>query len=84
MVAAGIVERQPDPEDRRAVLLLPTAGGRDWVERRRTEVAGALADALRGMPPDDRAQLVRLVVALNDSLRAEGAERPSGALLAAR
>ena len=84
MVAAGIVERRPDPDDRRAVLLLPTAGGGDWVERRRTEVAGALADALRGMPPDDRAQLVRLVATLNDSLRAEGAERPSAALLAAR
>jgi DNA-binding MarR family transcriptional regulator len=84
MVAAGTVERRPDPDDRRAVLLVPTAGGRDWVERRRREVAAALADALGSMPAEDRVQLEQLVAALNRRLRAVGAERRSAALLAAR
>jgi len=82
MVAGGIVERRPDPDDRRAVLLVATAGGRAWVERRRKEAAAALAAALEGMPADERAEIVRLVAALNDRLRDSGAER-SAALLAA-
>src|SRR5207302_10359298 len=35
LVECGIVERQADPDDRRAVLHLATAQGRAWVERRR-------------------------------------------------
>ena len=73
LVAAGIVERRPDPDDRRAVLHVATSKGRKWVEQRRTEVAAALDTALEGMPAADRAQLVRLVAALNDELRASGA-----------
>ncbi len=86
LVAAGIVERRPDPDDRRAVLHVATSKGREWVERRRTEVAAALDTALEGMPAADRAQLVRLVAALNDELRASGAARPphSATLLASR
>ena len=82
MVAGGIVERRPDPDDRRAVLLVATAGGRAWVERRRKEAAAALADALQRMPADERAEIVRLVAVLNGRLRDSGADRGS-ALLAA-
>jgi DNA-binding MarR family transcriptional regulator len=86
LVAAGIVERRPDPDDRRAVLHVATTKGRKWVEQRRREVAAALDTALGGMPAADRAQLVRLVAALNDELRAAGGERPprSATLLAPR
>ena len=84
LVAAGIVERSPDPEDRRAVLLAAAAAGRGWVERRREEVAAALAAALGAMPPDAEPRLVELLASLNDELRAAGTEPRSAALLASR
>jgi DNA-binding MarR family transcriptional regulator len=72
LVATGIVERSPDPDDRRAVLLAATEAGRNWVERRRDEAAAALASALERMPADGEAQLVALLGSLNDELRAAG------------
>jgi DNA-binding MarR family transcriptional regulator len=82
MVAGGTVERRPDPDDRRAVLLFATAGGLAWVERRRKEAAAALADALSGMPAGERAEVVRLVAALNGRLRDSGVERRAAPLAA--
>ncbi|TFV62590.1 UNVERIFIED_ORG: MarR family transcriptional regulator [Bacillus sp. AZ43] len=62
----GLVERSPDPADRRAVLLRPTDGGR----RVRDEIAAArAADAaeLYGrLSPDDRATLARILRSLAD------------------
>jgi DNA-binding MarR family transcriptional regulator len=84
MVSAGMVERSADPDDRRAVRLAATAEGRNWVERRRGEVAAALADALERMPAEGETQLVSLLGALNDELRAGGTEPRSAALLASR
>jgi DNA-binding MarR family transcriptional regulator len=84
LVSSGIVERSPDPEDGRAVLLAATVDGRNWVERRRTEVAAALADALACMPADSEPQLVALLRSLNDELRSAGTEPRSAALLASR
>ncbi len=84
MVSAGIVERSADPDDRRAVLLAATPAGREWVERRREEVAAALAKALEHMPADGEARLVSLLGSLNDELRAAGTEPHSATLLASR
>jgi DNA-binding MarR family transcriptional regulator len=84
LVTAGIVERSPDPGDGRAVLLAAAATGRDWVERRREEVAEALAAALGGMPADAGPKLVELLTSLNDHLRAAGTKPRSAALLASR
>ena len=64
--ARGLVERTPDPGDRRAVILRPTAEGR----RLRAEVGRARAEAneelLSRLPADDRATLARLLGALLD------------------
>ena len=64
--ALGLVERTPDPGDRRAVILRPTAEGR----RVRAEVARARAaaneDLLSRLTADDRATLARLLGALLD------------------
>jgi DNA-binding MarR family transcriptional regulator len=68
LVDTGIVERQADPDDRRAVLHFVTAKGRAWVKRRRGEVAAALDQALERLTPADRADLIRLVGRLNDEL----------------
>jgi DNA-binding MarR family transcriptional regulator len=86
LVDAGIVERQADPDDRRAVLHLATPKGRAWVERRRGEVAAALDEALGRLAPADRARLLRLVGRLNDELGVTTAKRslPYPALLASR
>ncbi|MGY2127736.1 MarR family winged helix-turn-helix transcriptional regulator [Blastococcus sp. SYSU DS0617] len=62
----GLVERTPDPADRRAVILRPTAEG----HRVRTEVGRARAAdneaLLSRLSPEDRATLARLLSALVD------------------
>lgn len=62
----GLVERTPDPGDRRAVVLRPTAEGR----RVRAEVGRARAAVdealLARLPAEDRATLARLLTALLD------------------
>ena len=64
--ARGLVERTPDPGDRRAVILRPTAEGR----RVRAEVGRARAAdneaLLSRLSGDDRATLARLLGALLD------------------
>jgi DNA-binding MarR family transcriptional regulator len=83
LVQAGVVERTNDPDDRRAVLHDATERGRDWVRRRRAEVAAALDDALRRLSPAERRRLLTLVGRLNDELR-PGTASAHSALLAAR
>jgi DNA-binding MarR family transcriptional regulator len=64
LVAAGLLERTPDPQDRRAVLLSLTDEGHRQVraiQASREEVAGTLFDTIS---PDDRDQLRRILGAL--------------------
>jgi DNA-binding MarR family transcriptional regulator len=68
LVEGGIVERQADPDDRRAVLHVSTVRGRSWVKRRRKEVAAALDEALARLTPADRERLLSLVRKLNSQL----------------
>jgi DNA-binding MarR family transcriptional regulator len=84
LVDAGIVERQSDPDDRRAVLHLATAQGRAWVERRRGEVAAALDEALQRLTPADRARLLSLIGRLNSELADTRRSVGYPALLASR
>jgi DNA-binding MarR family transcriptional regulator len=64
--ARGLVERTPDPRDRRAVLLRATADGR----RLREEVEAARAADARALfgrlSPDDRGTLGRILRTLAD------------------
>jgi DNA-binding MarR family transcriptional regulator len=59
--ARDLVERTPDPADRRAVVLAPTAGGR----RVHGEIAAARAadtrDLFARLDPADRAALARIL-----------------------
>ena len=59
--ARGLVERTPDPTDRRAVVLTPTAEGR----RVQQEIAAARAadnrDLFARLDADDRATLARIL-----------------------
>jgi len=63
----GLVERAPDPADRRAVVLRPTEEGsrvRAEVDAARTADSRALFDRL---PPEDRDALARILQALTDA-----------------
>ncbi len=86
LVGHGLVERQADPHDRRAVLHLVTAKGRARVERRRAEVASALDEALERLTPTDRARLLKAIRSLNAELRVPGSEGSAryAAVLASR
>ena len=66
LVQRGLVERAPDPADRRAVIVRPTSAG----ERVRAEVDAARAADSRAyfdqLPAEDRAALARMLRALVD------------------
>jgi DNA-binding MarR family transcriptional regulator len=53
MEGAGLIERRPDPNDRRAYRLYLTDAARPLVNEFRTISTGCLADVLEGMSPDD-------------------------------
>jgi DNA-binding MarR family transcriptional regulator len=65
--AAGMVERTPDPEDRRVVRLVATAAGRRVVhavtERRQAEITKIVA----AMPHEDRSAMVRALQVFADA-----------------
>jgi DNA-binding MarR family transcriptional regulator len=71
LVSAGLVDRTPDPDDRRAVRIGMTRGGRTRVVQRRAAAARALRPAFARLPQHERAQLVQLMARLNDALSAE-------------
>ncbi len=64
---AGMVERTPDPEDRRVVRLVATEAGRRVVhavtERRQAEIAQIVA----AMPHEDRGAMVQALQAFADA-----------------
>ena len=69
LVAAKLVKRHRDPDDRRAVLHVARPRGTAWVERRRAVVAAALSDALSRLSVSERKSLLALTAKLNDQLR---------------
>lgn len=68
MVERGLIERRPDPEDRRGTLLHATESGRAVYEKNRRQRDAQLAELLAPWPPEDRYQLIRLMTRLNDDL----------------
>jgi DNA-binding MarR family transcriptional regulator len=68
----GLVERLPDPTDRRALSIDLTAAGREQVAVRRRRVLGRFGPATRVLSADEQTRLsgllARLRAALNDDL----------------
>ncbi len=58
---AGVVERIPDPTDRRARKIVATAAGREVLAAHENRVAAAEADLLAGMEEDDARNLGVLI-----------------------
>ncbi|MBB2924315.1 MarR family winged helix-turn-helix transcriptional regulator [Cellulomonas cellasea] len=69
LVAAGLVERQVDPTDRRQRRLVATADGRTTLARLEADVRTAEDAALQVLPPADRATLRHLLSAAACAVR---------------
>lgn len=64
LARSGLVERQPDPHDRRSVRVVATSAGRQLIDRRRRTFLAVLARGLERLSPPERDRLVELVEAL--------------------
>ena len=67
----GLVERTPDPADRRSALVNISAAGRRSLRRLRQRKNAYLARRLRKLPPDDLAALERAADLLEAILESE-------------
>jgi DNA-binding MarR family transcriptional regulator len=68
LVDLGLVERLPDPADRRAVRIDVTEPGRIDVEGRKARAAAALEPAVAALSAQDRARLATLLARLAEHL----------------
>ncbi len=66
LVAAGLVDREADPQDRRSVLVAPTASGRAVLERVNQARRATAEDLFGRLTPEQRQVLLSLLVALAD------------------
>jgi len=64
----GLVERHPDPEDRRAQRIDLTDDGRTRFDERQALARDAFAPAVRGLSPEERAQLRKLLARVRAGL----------------
>jgi DNA-binding MarR family transcriptional regulator len=64
----GLVERLPDPTDRRALSIDLTAAGRDQVAVRRRRVLDSFGPATRALTADEQTRLVGLLARLRTAL----------------
>jgi DNA-binding MarR family transcriptional regulator len=69
LVELGLVERVPDPTDRRALQIDVTAAGRQRADEREALVSAALAPAVAKLSRAEREQLSELLARLTASLR---------------
>ena len=65
---AGLIAREPDPEDRRACRLRLTEHGREVLTTTRTERRGVVRTLLESWSPEDLATFASLLAAFNAGL----------------
>ncbi|MEJ3653409.1 MarR family transcriptional regulator [Actinomycetes bacterium KLBMP 9759] len=68
----GLVERQPDPHDRRATLVALTAGGAEAAQAMREARATESESFFDGLNDEDRADLTRILGTLRRDATAAG------------
>ncbi len=66
----GFITRLPDPDDRRALIITPTALGRDAAQAVVSSFASQMARALGGFGHQDRALLTILLARLSEAASA--------------
>ena len=74
----GMVERTPDPADRRAVRVSLTSGGERVLGEIRAARVAALAPLVDRLPEEERERLRGALETLTDLLEAASAEPPTG------
>lgn len=62
--AGGLVERRPDPADRRAILVALTPAGDGVLRSMQAHRAAGLAQMLDRLSPGEQAELIRLLTVL--------------------
>ncbi|HEX4812415.1 MAG TPA: MarR family transcriptional regulator [Nonomuraea sp.] len=67
LVAGGLVDRRPDPQDGRAALLVATDAGRELCEAARRRRVATVARIVQEWTPQDVATLAALIDRFNDS-----------------
>jgi len=67
MLSSELVERETDPADRRASLIVPTARGREIAETLVTRVTAEVGRLLEPVDPGARAQLAELLQSILDA-----------------
>src|ERR671914_763295 len=75
LAEAGLVERQADPKDRRAVILALTATGRRRVRAMRRDLLAAARELLEPLPADRRAAIATALEELQVLLPGHSARR---------
>lgn len=65
---AGLVERQPDPDDRRARRLHLTAKSREKLARLRAHLDEMMDEMLAGLSPGEREEFARILSVLRTNL----------------
>jgi len=68
LVRAGLVDRTPDPDDRRAVLIRISAKGRRLLMAWQTAAERLMAELYEGVPPEDADAFFRVLRRLNGEL----------------
>lgn len=80
LAGAGLVERRPNPNDRRAVQLFLTAQATPLIEHIAEHAAAVHREALADLPPAARETLIDILQAMKRNLaRAEDAPAATGA-----
>lgn len=74
--SAGLVERLPDPEDRRSILIRCTPAGREARRASLQRLATMVERLLLALTPEDRARFVEHVSGL-DAVLAAAARPPA-------
>lgn len=64
----GLVERRADPRDRRAWLLYPLPAARPFLDEMRELGAATREEALRGLSPAQREQLIQMLQVIKTNL----------------
>ena len=74
--AAGLIERRPDPQDRRNTLVYSTPEGKAVLRRLTSVMEKAQEDVLAGLTPEEIDTLTRLMQRVRDNVE-RAAERES-------
>lgn len=78
LVGAGLVDRRPDPGDRRRISLYLSPAGRRLVRRVLAVRERLLADIVSRMDTDDRERLMTALRSFNDAARDDDGVAPGG------